>query len=534
MKKIFILFFVFSLWSMLAGSAAAAVIINDQGAAELKKSVENELLWRADLAKITGNGLNIGGAVTVTPKPAFYEVKIPDLSVTFGAQEKLNIGTVTINAVPGKDGEWMTSVALPAVMTITNGAQAPLASITIGSQHFAGAWIPAKGIYPRFDALYQDILIKLSDADNTEIAIGTLKAVMNLKDSHDSTWSGQGNMEAGDVKLSTSGKSPVQLTVKKINATNVYDGLDIIKGQQIKKKIQDLAAAGQMPAEQKDLAFINGLISATQGMVDNFNNSLTAENISLSISGDPAKNLPPSEYTLDKMAFDGSLQGGRQEKATVSFKGGFNGVKLPPVADELTGMVPQALSIGLNIDNLPIQKITGMLFDNLKKSIEMLNTAKTSSPAANGAAQEQLRAIFSTSMQILQTAGTSLSIQDTFLKSQDLETGITGRVEANPAAALGMTGKITLSLKGLEESLLKLKTAAAKPGADPELNGYINGLTLMMMMGQSEKPAGGPAVYSYPFEIKSDTKTLFDGIKMLPGGGAPQATPLPPTAAPAP
>jgi hypothetical protein len=533
MKKIFILSFVFILWAAAAGPAFAAAI-NDQGAAELKKIVENELLWRANLAKITGHGLTIGGDIGVTPKPAFYEVKIPNLSVSFGPQQRLDIGTVTINAVPGKNGEWMTSVALPAAMTVYNGAQTPLAAITIGTQHFSAAWIPAKGVYPRFDSLYQDIFIRLSDVNNTEIAVGTLKAVLNLKDNHDNTWSGQGNMMAGDIKVNAAGKNPLQITVKKISGTNVYDRLDIVKELEIKKKIQELAAAGQMPVEQKNLDYINGLVSATQGMVDNFNNSLTAEDIRLSISGDPAKNLLAGEYTLDKIALEGSLQGGRQEKAAVSFKGGFNGVKLPAAANELTGLIPQVLNIGINIDALPVQKMTGMLFDNLKKSIEALNAAKTSSPAEKDAAQAQTRAVFNALMQIMQEAGTSLSIQNTFSKSQDLEAGITGRFEANPAAALGMTGKIALSLTGLEDALLKLKTASEKPGADPDLNGYINGLTIMMMMGQSEKPAGGKAVYTYSFEIRNDTKTFLDTLNALRPGGLLQLTPLPPagTAAP--
>jgi hypothetical protein len=535
MKKIFILFLVFILWGVPAGPAAAAAVINDQGAAELKKNVENELLWRAALAKITGQGLNIGGAIEVTPKTAFYEVKIPNLSVSFGPQERLDIGTVTINAVPGKNGEWMTSIALPAAMTVTNEVQAPLASITLGTQHFAGAWIPAKDIYPRFDSLYQNILIKLMDTDNTEIAVGTLKAVMNLKDNHDNTWGGQGSLEAGDVKVSTSGQNAIQLTVKKIGVTNVYDRLDITKEQEIKKKIQNFYASGLVPpAGQKNLDFINGLVSATQGMVDNFNNSFTAEGIILRVSGDPAQNQPASEYALDKMSAEGSLQGGRQEKASVSFRGGFNGVKLPAAAGDLTGLVPQTLNLGIDIKNLPVQKITAMMFDNLQKSIEPPKSGESQPPAAKDAAPEQVQAIFDASMKILQEAGTSLSVQNTFLKSQDLETTIAGRIEANPAAALGMTGKITLSLKGLEDSLLKLKTAAEKPGADPSLSGYINGLTLMMMMGQSEKPAGGTAVYTYSFEIKNDTKTLLDGIKMLPPGIAPQETPIPPAGATAP
>ena len=135
---------------------------------------------------------------------------------------------------------------------------------------------------------------------------------------------------------------------------------------------------------------------------------------------------------------------------------------------------------------------------------------------------------------MLQEAGTSISIQNTFLKNPDLEAKFTARVVADAAAAIGATGKITMSVKGLDDAISKLQSMKANPGADLKMDGYFDGLALLMMMGQPEKTADGKTVYNYVFEIKNDSKTLLNNMNLRPPANAVETPPAPPFKAPAP
>jgi hypothetical protein len=524
MRKITSLFFVFALcaaglilcaaliWPV---SASAAALINDQGAAELKKLVENELQERLAVTKITGEGLAMEGAVAVTPKSAFYEVKIPGLSISFGPQGKLDIGTVTLNAVPGKAGEWMTSAALPPTMTFYEKPATVIATLSIGSQNFKGAWIPAQGIFPRFDGLYKEITIKGPAADDFKIAIGSLKTVANLKSSGDNILSGHDGFEAGDIKINADGKGDILMDIQKLSLTNIYDSLDISQGMEIRKKILDAAQTATPPDEQS-AAFLGGLMSFTGAVPDNLDSTGEADGIVIRTKNMAQKDQPAQEVSLDRMLFQGRVKGAQQQASSATLKGGFNGIRLSPPSGDLAGVVPTTMNIDASMENIPLKKITAMMYDTLQQMIGSLKTTPKSPMDAKNQAESRMSDLVAAMPRILQNAGTSLTIQNTFVKSSEMETDLTGHIQANTTAANGITGKLTLSVKGLEGLIQKLGIMAARPGADEKINAVANGLTALSMMGDADKTPDGKYIHNYVFEITDDNKMLFDNINLQP------------------
>jgi hypothetical protein len=526
MRKIISLFFVFTLCGALIWPGSASAAIDDQGAAGLKKLVENELQGRLGMTKITGQGLVTEGAVAVTPKPAFYEVKIPGLSLSFGPQGKLDIGMVVINAVPGKAGEWMTSVALPATMTLYEKPDIAVASISLGSQGCKGAWLPAQGIYPRFDCLYKDILIKGTGADDFKIALGSLKMIANLKSNSDGTLSGQGGFEAGDVKIDADGKDALQLNVQKINVTSIYDRLDLSREMEIRKKILDAALTGAPPADEQSAALLGGLMSLTGAMPENLSNSVEAGGIVVRTKNLAQPNQPMEEFSLDKAAFQSTLKNMRQTVSSAAVKGGFNGIKLSPANASLASLMPNALNIDMSMDNIPLKKISAMMYDTLQQMIWALKTTPKSPADAKNLTENQLNSLLASLPRILQNAGASLSIQNTFIKSNEMEAALTGRIQANTIASSGITGKLTLSVNGLENVIQKLQAMAVKPLADGKINTYANGLTALSVMGEADKTADGKLIHNYVFEITDDNKILLNNMNLQPLL-APGVTPQP-------
>jgi hypothetical protein len=521
MRKIAFLFFVFALGG--AGPAFAAAP-DAPGAAELKKLVESELQGRFDMAKVTGQGLTTTGAVAVAPKTSFYEVKIPGLSLTLGPEGRLEVGTVVINAVPGKDGEWMITLALPETMTVYEKQNTVIAKISLGSQSFKSAWIPSQGIYPRFDGLYKNIQIKGPAAEDFKISIGSLRLVSNLKDNGDSTLSGHSVLEAGDVSVDGDGKGTLRAALQRISFTNIYDRLDLGHRAEIREKIRDAAQAGHPPADAESAAVLGSLVSLTESLADNIGNVAEISGLVIRTKDAAHPNQPAEEIAVDNAVFRSTLKDAQQAAAAATFKGSINGIKLSsPSAGSLAALMPHTANIDISANNIPLKKIVMMLDDTLQQMVGTIKSTQKSPADAKNIMAEKINNLVFSLPRVLQNAGTSLSIQNTFVRSNEMETTLTGYIVANTTVPSGLTGKIILSVNGLESFIQKLQGVAA----DASMSAYTNGLTALTMVGQADKTADGKYIHNYIFEITSDNKVLLNNMNLQPlldaGPAAPPA-----------
>ena len=409
----------------LSGQTFAAAPVNEAGAADLKKLVENVLKPRLDAAKAAGQGLAMGGSPEVTPKGSFYEIKLPDLSI-INPQQKMKIGTVILQVTPGTDvnsgaGTWQISGALPTPIALFDQSNNPAGSITIGSQHFAGVWSSTLEVMSDLDAAYKDIRLTVPMSAVPPLSIGSIKASMHPKE----------DIESADFAL------------------------------------EKLSIQGN--------------------------------------SKDPS--IPPVTLTLDRGSFQGTLHGGKKELSQLSFRKSFEGLKITGMPANIAGLIPNTLNIEINIDKLPAKKI---------------REALTVSPTAAGAQSIP---------KMLQESGTSLSLQNSYLKSTDLDIAVSGNIVASATAVLGATGKIMLSVKGLEEVLKKMKAESSTPTAQTVY--LISGLTVFSMMGQHDKAPDGRTVSTSNFELTPDGKMLLNGadIKEVMAALTAPAAPIAPAPA---
>lgn len=471
--------------------AQAGSSINASGANDLKKQIEDSLQWRNDMAKTLGQGLTMEGDVEVNPKSSFYEVKLPRISFTFGPSGKLDIGTITATATPDPSGGWLTNITLPSIITFYDKTNAPVSDITIGSQHFSGIWMPAKKIYSKFDSLYQDIQVRSIAPEIFTVSVDSLKANMDLKDNGDGTWNGTNDYEIANIKVDVSTKNALHLNIEKIIASNTYKNLNLSKTLKIEKEIRNIFKSGKPLTEEDNKVLIDIALSKSQGLFDDMSSASEINGFSFyEENNDPTQ--PRREIAFDKLAFQGASNGLGKEKATFNIKIRLNELKTSLVPAGFEGLAPEAFNFDITIADIPFKKI-----------METLINVSTKETNTN---------VMSLLPKMLQDSRSSIAIQNTFVKSADLNVDIVGKVDANASTPIGAVGTMTMSLKGLDNTVKKLQALSVKPGSNPQIIGYTGALAFFQMMGQSDKTDNGTAIRNYVFVLAPDGKLLLNNV----------------------
>ena len=453
----------------LSGIAQAKSSINAQGAESLKKQIEDSLQWRLDMTKALGQGFAMEGNIKVTPKDTFYEIILPKLSVTFGLPGRLDIGTVIAKAKPDpSSGGWLTDVTLSSPMMFYDGSNISIAYIALGTQQFSGVWMPDNEMYSKFNSHYQNIQIKSILPDTLAVTIDSIKARLNLKDHGDGTWSGPNDYEIAGLKIDLSTeKALMHLNIGKILASNTYKNMNIKQTLEVKKELRDIFRPGNLITEEARAELLGVILSKSEGLVDDMNSSSEINNFSLAIKDIDTAQLPQKIF-FSKFAFQGASDGLGKEKTAFNIKSNLNGFKTSLIPAGLEGLAPEAFNIEINIADLPLKEIMAML---VKVSIEA-NKEKSEPAKMNVIA-------FLSSM--LQNSGASIMIQNTFMRSPDLNVDIKGKVKATTTPPLGATGTMTLSFKGLDETVKKLQTIAVKPDTNPQIMGFAGAFSIFQM-----------------------------------------------------
>ena len=500
----------------------AMAAIDDAGAAILKKQMEDTLSPYLIIAKQTGQGITLGGDITVVPKGTSYEVTLPGFAFVVQEGARLAVGNVVVKATPGEPGEYLTTMTLPSPITFYDKINTPVAEFSAGSQRFLGSWWPEKGLYTRYDAEYKNIGIKRLGQKQFSANIASIKSALNLKENSDGTFSGPNTFDLEGLTLEIPSPAKVAMRVEKILADATYDKLNRKPLLDLRKKLQ--AEGSGTDAAQK-AAMAEAVISRMQGFMDGLTSTLTLTGLTIAgekqkVAKDPTQGNVPIEIRLDRIVMDYSMQGIQQEKAKASIKLGFSGLKAPAQKPALAAMIPSTANLEIIVDNLPLQKISDTLNSTVKDEIAVRETGATPPDAQ-------------TLPQITSDAGMAVSIRNTFIDTPDVNATLDGRIQADALALLQSTGKMSLGIRGLDELIAKLQGLSQ---SDPQAAGYAQALVFFQMMGQTEKtpdgkPAPGKSLRQYNLELTREGKMLLNGsdFSMLGGmlgagmqGAAPQ------------
>lgn len=518
MRRIISLTLLFIL--MISGAAHADTAINAAGADILKKQVQDTLQWRFDMEKMFGQGLAMDGDITVVPKGSFYEVTLPHLSVLTGPKNKLDIGTIILNARPGeKLNSWLIQGTLPSAMTYADARGVPQAQITIGGQHFLATWFPEGSALSKMDFLLEKIQIKGTAQNPITAEIGKVKSVIDLNDNGDGTWSGPGSFETSGLIINVPGVNPASFSVGKMSSSFTYDHLDLRQAIQMREDIAKALKAGRPQTDQEKRDFITKYLLKSPVTMKGAEGTLKIEKILMRDTGAPQQ--PRHQFALEQLVLSGASSKDAQDKNRLTLKTSFDGLYMTPLPVALVELIPRSMNAEIAFDNLPVKQMTDLFSAALEKSVN----APQSDPAAQKQAKAEAEAALAQAPKILEDAGATVTVQNTFVKSDAVDAQLDGRINASATSPLGGIGKMTLSIKGLDEVVKTMQASAMKPGADPNALGYLGALTIVEMRGQPDKAADGKSLRNYVLELTPEGKTLLNGQDISTPPQAPPAVP---------
>ncbi|MDE2337310.1 MAG: hypothetical protein KGL10_08355 [Alphaproteobacteria bacterium] len=490
---------------LVSGAGRARAAIDATGAATLKKAVAEDMQWRVDMAKILGSGLTMAGKVSVVPKKSFYEVTLPHVAMLAGPKGLFYIGTVVLHAVPGDSaGSWKIDGALPPVMTFVTGKNKPLARIKTGSQHFSATWLPGTEIYPDLAATFKNIKVSIYGKVPADINIDAVQSRIALKEANDGKWNGDSDFKASGITVRVPGENPVTLTVGKASDHAVYDGLDVQRATELRAAMQAALKNGLPQTAEEKQAFITKFLIAPPVRADGVDCDFTLDNLAAHDKG-TAKD-PAHSFSLRHLALTGSTQDAQREKSRVRLTTAFSGLDGTFISPPFADIIPRDFSTDITVDNLPLKAITDMFFSAVQKfaAIPASDVAARKLAAASLQAQELMVP------GLMEKAGTSLAVKDTYARSSGLYTRLAGDIYANPAAASGAVGKMTLSISGLDALIQKMKKEALAPNADPRLLVYLGEMAGLQQKGVETKVDGKPA-RAYVLELTQGGSVLLNG-----------------------
>jgi hypothetical protein len=212
-----------------------------------------------------------------------------------------------------------------------------------------------------------------------------------------------------------------------------------------------------------------------------------------------------------------SLKDARQDKAQAVFASHFEGFKASVLPEGFADLVPQTVNVEVHASNLPLTKIISTMANSLL------------TPGDQATIQNAAQSL----PKLLQDNGAFVSIENTYTKSPSFNSDLSGKIDATPNTALGVTGKLKLTLAHLDETVQKLRDLATKPGADLKIMGYANSLAVLQMMGQEGRTPDGAPARIYNLEIMADGRTLLNGVDVQSLTGVHQQTQAAPVVIPA-
>lgn len=515
MRKIIPLLAFLALSPLPAAAAADAA-----GAEALKQQVNSALLWRFDMAKELGSGFTLGGPIAVAPKDAAYEIQLPKAAYLLRSGNRIDIGTVTLSATPAAGaGAWDVETTLPSTLTVYDSANAPVATISLGQQHLGATCWPEKDMCTTSSASLDDIQIKSTAGTPVTTRIKFITLTANLGENNDNTWSGPVGLNMQGILVDVDGEAPVQFGLGSFASRTAYERLDLRPVARTREEAQALFKQGlPQDAAARKAALLKLLIKPPL-MADRIETAVTFNKILLHAKGA----AHPQDISVEHASFSGSLAPDADGTSQLTSKAGYKDLRATFFPPLYAGLIPETADVDVVFNRVPMNDLTTELLASLRKAAE---PAPGKDPAA---VQAEARAGLQRLPQLLQRAGTTMNIQSISLNGRDVTLNAGGAVQAAANAGLGATGKVTVSLRGLDEFLQKMKADVMKPGSDISMLATAGALATLQFKGKESKAADGKSLRNYIFELMQDGRLLLNGEEFRP-----LPPPAPAAAAPAP
>ncbi len=529
MRKTFLSFMTLA---MLAFSPAAYAQkpVSDEGMTQVKQAVDDAIKFERDVAAKSGAGLKMSADPQITNKGSYYEVRLPDVSYTYPAVGVIDVGTVVLNVTHGKtDDEYLASMAVQPTMTFTAEDGQKLV-MNVGSQKFAMAWQAGLRTPTRVDAEYKDLKLTADGKEKFDAVIAHTRVVVNLQKNAEGTWSGPIETEMTDITgnlpaSETAGAATIKLA-RIYNKTD-YDSFDLALALSSKKKMEALVNDAEGKNVEDTEKVLTTLLEDGTAFFGGAKTEIVVSNFVAEVAALPAKEgqTPEQPRSLRLAEFSSlvDIQGLKSDKGNISARVTIKDLVGNNVVDpETAGYLPQNGNIELYMQDMPLQSLykafAGLAIQGLRAA-KMAEEAEARGQPSNMKRhhESQVMAAAFALPQMLTTAGSSVSVRNSFIRAPDLSADLFGSFKATPGAAKIGVGEMTLKLQGLDEALKKLETDDSR-----QARRAVQGLSFLQVLGQQDTENGKP-IRKYVFAVTLEGKMLLNGAE-IGGllGGMPQ------------
>lgn len=535
---------VFALAFMATSHLCYADSATPEGAAGIKKQVEDALAFPMDLAKTQGDGLTLSGAVEVTPKGEYYEVKMPGATIVTNYGFKFDMGTLIANVTPTDGGALNVAVALPQTMKAFDETAKPIAEIKIGTQRFNGTWVPDLGTFTKVDAEYRDVTANSLTPGEFTATVASLTSTMNLTPNSDGTWSGPYGFGGSGIKLAFNKGSAADVSIGSMAANSSYDKIDL----KARKKMQDTVAEtlkkSQTSPTTPDQAgeMMTSVMGQLGGYLDGMGSDIELKDVAVVMkSAAPAQpnapaTTPDFSATLAKLGFVFDVKGMLQPKGSTTVKIHLDGLNVNESDPGVKGMIPTQTSFEVFVENLPMRDLGSSISSAVNSFMGSLvgvgggQVDPAKQAEIQQQAQMQMMMLMTTLPQQLVNAGTTISVRNTFTNAPDLSSALDGQFKASAQSSVMTEGSMTLALTGVDEAVLKLQAASQGANPNPKLAGYASGLAMVQGYTKPEKAADGRSLRKLVLAVDPSGNATLNGTPLnalVPGGGIPGGVPNP-------
>lgn len=531
MRKFFVLPLAAAL--MLAAPAHAAPA-TEEGAAKIKQQVEKALEFPIQLAISAGPGLKLGGPVTVTPKGEYYEVQLPGASFDAGIGFQFNLGTVVANVKENDDGSLLAKISVPTTITAAYQDGKPVAEMQIGRQQFIGTWWPELAAFTQLKSEYGDITLKSIDSEEFTGKAGSLTAYINLTKNDDGTWSGPYGYGGKDISLRFSQNVTMNAAIDSFAADSSYEKMNLAARKAIQDKIGETLEKtpqnGELTPDQAN-AMLQSMMTNLSGYLEGMGSKVNMSGVTFNVKADPATVTPGEpieslDVTMKSVNSTFDVNGMTQEKGDSKLQINLSGINVESDNAEIKSLLPNDVNLEVHLNDLPMKKLAESLSNSISSVMGMFGGLSGAPDASKQIEIQQQAMMHLVSLatllpQQLSAAGSRLEIKNTYMKSADLDSTLAGELKANPTSPIVAEGSITLSLKGIDELILKLQSLAQKPDASPELARYASTLSMLQVYGQPAAAQDGKSIRKLTLNFSKEGQILLNGQPIL-GGVVPQ------------
>lgn len=535
---------VFALAFMATSHLCYADTATPEGAAGIKKQVEDALAFPMDLAKTQGDGLTLSGAVEVTPKGEYYEVKMPGATIVTNYGFKFDMGTLIANVTPTDAGALNVAVALPQTMKAFDETAKPIAEIKIGSQRFNGTWLPDLGTFTKVDAEYRDVTANSLTPGEFTATVTSLTSTMNLTPNSDGTWSGPYGFGGSGIKLAFNKGSTADVTIGSMAANSSYDKIDLKARKKMQDTVGETLKKSQTSPTTPDQAgeMMTSVMSQLGGYLDGMGSDIELKDVAVVMkSAAPAQpnapaTTPDFSATLAKLGFVFDVKGMLQPKGSTTVKIHLDGLNVNETDPGVKGMIPTQTSFEVFVENLPMRDLGSSISSAVNSFMSSLvgvgggQVDPAKQAEIQQQAQMQMMMLMTTLPQQLVNAGTTISVRNTFTNAPDLSSALDGQFKASAQSSVMTEGSMTLALTGVDEAVLKLQAASQGANPNPKLAGYASGLAMVQGYTKPEKAADGRSLRKLVLAVDPSGNATLNGTPLnalVPGGNIPGGAPNP-------